>query len=466
MEETLTPHQKALRINLDPLRYGTFAEIGAGQEVVRWFFRVGGAAGTISKSMSAYDMKVSDAIYGECDRYVSKQRLQSMLDYEHDLNISRLREIRGNNTAFFAFADTVSARSFKGGNECHGWMGIKFQSHPRDEDSQIIIHVRMLDNDNALQQEAIGIVGVNLIYGAFSLHHRPNELLASLLDNLTPDRIEIDMIEFSGIEFRYIDNRAMALKLVEKKMSKAAMFAADGSVLQPAEVLYKRPVLVERGSFRPVTNVNIDMLRCAQEQFSNRDDVDHERIVPLMEITMSNLMGHGSIDLQDFLARADMMAASGTIVLISDFSQYHRLTTYLDYFARSPIGITMGAKSLLDLFDERYYSDLQGGVLEGIGRLFKDNLTLYIYPYLEGGELLTVDNLKVPEQCQLLYQHLVQNKRILPIKDYNADFLHIFSRDILTKIERQDPTWEEGVPESVADIIKERCFFGYNRTSS
>src|SRR5438105_9044771 len=236
-EETIDTHSKALKINLDPRWYGTFAEIGAGQEVVRWFFRVGGAAGTIAKSMSAYDMKVSDAIYGRAERYVSRGRLQAMLDREFDLDVERLGKERGDNTSFFAFADTVVARSFKGGNECHGWMGIKFQSHPHDEASQLIVHVRMLDAEASLQQEALGIVGVNLLYGAFFLHHEPEQLVESLLDQLTTGRLEIDMIELNGIEFRHVDNRLMALKLVQLGLSGAAMFGPKGEGPQPSPQL-------------------------------------------------------------------------------------------------------------------------------------------------------------------------------------------------------------------------------------
>src|SRR3984893_14645576 len=263
----LSTHQKALRVNLDPERYGTFAEIGAGQEVARWFFQVGAAAGTISKTMSAYDMAVSDAIYGRSKRYVSRERLQSMLDHEHSLNLERLRLARGDSTAFFAFADTVAARNYQGTNECHGWMGVKYQAHPRDDDSQVLIHVRMLDHENELQQETLGIVGVNLLYAAFFLHHKPELMLESLLDGLTTAPIAIDMIEFSGIEFRHVDNRVMSLKLVQLGLSGAAMFGPSGEVLQPSEVLRKRPVLVERVSFRPVTKVNIDMIRSARERF-------------------------------------------------------------------------------------------------------------------------------------------------------------------------------------------------------
>jgi len=265
----LSTNQKALKINLDPMFYGTFAEIGAGQEVARWFFKVGAAAGTISKSISAYDMAVSDAIYGRCKRYVSRERLQDMLDYEHGLNLERLRMSRGDTTAFFTFANTVAARNYQGTNESHGWMGVKYQTRPRDEDSQIIIHVRMLDQENDLQQETLGIVGVNLLYGAFFLHHKPPLLLESLLDNLSTKRVEIDIVEFTGIEFRHVDNRVMSLKLVQLGLSGAAMFGPSGEVLQPSEVLRKRPILVERGSFRPVTKVNMDMIHSAHERFAS-----------------------------------------------------------------------------------------------------------------------------------------------------------------------------------------------------
>src|ERR1700689_3145311 len=306
----LSTREKALRVNLDPVRYGTFAEIGAGQEVARWFFKVGAAAGTIAKSISAYDMAVSDAIYGRCKRYVSRERLQGMLDHEHSLNLERLQSTRRDSTAFFAFANTVAARNYSGTNECHGWMGVKYQAHPRDEDSQIIIHVRMLDQENDLQQEALGIVGVNLLFGAFFLHHVPELMLESLLDNLSTQRIEIDMIEFSGIEFRHVDNRVMSLKLVQLGLSGAAMFGPSGEVLQPSEVLRKRPVLVERGSFRPVTKVNIDMIKSAHERFASEPVVEPGQIVELMEITMKNLLAAGKIDLTDFLARADVLAAA------------------------------------------------------------------------------------------------------------------------------------------------------------
>jgi hypothetical protein len=461
-------HQKALKINLDPVRYGTFAEIGAGQEVARWFFKVGGAAGTISKSISAYDMTVSDAIYGRSKRYVSRERLQSMLDCEHNLNLERLRASRGDTTAFFAFGDTVAARNFQGTNECHGWMGVKYQAHPRDEDSQIIIHVRMLDHENDLQQEALGIVGVNLLFGAFFLHHQPAAMVESLLDNLSTERLEIDMIEFSGIEFRHVDNRVMSLKLVELGLSGAAMFGPSGEVLQPSEVLRKRPVLVERGSFRPVTKVNINMIDSARERFAAEPEVNAAEVVELMEITMRNLMSEGKLDLSDFLARADLLAAAGKTVLISEYFEYYRLAGYLARYTKEPIAVTMGAASLRDLFKEEYYAGLEGGILEAFGKLFTKDLRVYVYPLRDhvSGRLETVGEIQMDESVHSLYRHLVARGRIRQLDNYDESVLHIFSRDVLRRIKDGDVSWEQMVPEEIARVIKERRFFGYREVES
>ncbi len=458
-------HRKALAINLDSRRYGTFAEIGAGQEVVRWFFRVGGAAGTIAKSISAYDMAVSDAIYGHTERYVCRARLESMLGYEHELNLQRLRDTRGDSTAFFAFADTVSAKNYKGTNECHGWMGVRFQAHPRDQDSQIILHVRMLDGENALQQEALGTVGVNLLHGAFFKHHEPEELLESLLDNLSTQRVEIDMIEFSGIEFRHVDNRVMSLKLVQLGLSNAAMFGSDGAVLQPSEVLHKKSILVERGSFRPVSLVNLDMLRSARDQFLEQPGVDPGDVVEFAEITMRNLMADGSVDYRDFLARADTLGAAGKMVLISNYFEYYRLAAYLARYTSDKIGVTMGAWSLRELFDKTYYAHLDGGILESFGRLFKNDLKLYVYPYLDRatGQIWTVENLEVPPEFRKLYGYLVDMGRIEQLAHFKHECLPIFSRDILKKLREQDPSWEAMVPPEVAALIKRRGFFGYRK---
>jgi hypothetical protein len=456
--------QKALQINLDPRWYGTIAEIGAGQEVARWFFRAGGAAGTVAKTMSAYDMAVSDAVYGKADRYVSKGRLQAMLDHEFQLNLDRLGHDRGDDTAFFAFADTVVARSYRGGNECHGWMGVKFQSHPRDEPSQVVLHVRMLDDEAALQQEALGVVGINLLHAAFFQHHRPEDLVESLLDRLTTGRIEVDMIEFTGIEFRAVDNRLMALTLVQLGLSGAAMFGPDRRVLQPSEVLRKKAILVERGSFRPPTVVNIDMLEAARSKFESDPVVARRDVLLLTELTMANLRaGSDVVDRRDFLARADLLAACGMTVLISDYVAYHRLAAYLAWRTDGRIGMVMGVPSLADLFHEEDHAALPGGILESFGRLFKNDLKLFVYPMLRNGEVVTVETLAVEEELRPLYDYLYRRGSFVGLDNYKPDYLPILSRDVLKRIPTDDQTWTSMVPPEVCELIRKRGFFGYQR---
>jgi hypothetical protein len=460
---TISPHEKAVHINLDKRFYGTFAEIGAGQEVARWFFRVGGASGTLAKTISAYDMAFSDAIYGKGERYVSQPRLQNMLDYEFKLLIERLGEKRGAQTSFFVFSDTVSARNYLGTNECHGWMGIKFQLQPQAEPSEIIIHVNMLDKENLQQQEALGTVGVNLTYGAFYLHSDPEKLIASLLDGLSTLRIEVDMIKFLGPFFSNVDNRLMALQLVEKGLSNAALISANGDVIQPSEVLHKKPILIERGSFRPVTYVNLDMLDGARERFLKDAAADEEGIVELMEITMSNLLTTGAIDHRDFLARADTINAGGKMVLISNYAEYYKLAAYLQRYTKSRIGIVLGIPNLKELFDEKYYELLEGGILESFGRLFKNDLKLYVYPFMDPAypELTTVHNMDVPEHVTHLFKHLMQSGYIEQIEKVHREYLGIFSRAILTKIRNHDHSWEKMVPPEVAACIMKGNFFGY-----
>ena len=468
MEAAADTLQKALRINLDPRWYGTIAEIGAGQEVARWFFRAGGAAGTVAKSMSAYDMAVSDAVYGRSQRYVSRGRLQAMLEHELDLNVERLGETRGDTTSFFAFADTVVARSYAGGNECHGWMGVRFQAHAYDEPNQIVLHVRMLDEDAKLQQEALGVVGVNLLHAAFFERHEPDQIVSSLLDRLTVGRIEIDMIEFRGIEFRSVDNRLMALRLVQLGLSGAAMFGPEREVLQPSEVLRKRAVLVERGSFRPPTVVNIDMLECALAKFEQDPAVAGRPVLALTELTMRNLLGGGAeVDRRDFLARADLLAACGMTVLISDYYEYHRLAAYLAARTSERIGMVMGVPSLLAEFDEANHVHLPGGILESFGRLFKNDLRLFVYPMRQDmvGDVVTVEDMLVDPGLQPLFDYLAGRGSFVHLADYRPEYLPIYSRDVLRRIASGDREWESMVPPAVADLIRRRSFFGHRRAA-
>jgi hypothetical protein len=461
-EESFGTHQKAIRINLDPSKYGTFAEIGAGQEVARWFFRVGGASGTIAKTISAYDMQVSDAIYGKCERYVSRQRLLTMMDHEYSLLQERLSPKRGADTRFFAFAETVAAQGYIRRDECHGWMGVRFQTEPEVEFSQVIIHIRMLDAENLQQQEALGIAGVNLVYGAMYLRDDVEVLVKSLLDDLTSERIEVDMIKFSGPAFDKVDNRLMALKLVQHGLTKAAMFTADGEVVNAAEMLHKKAILVERGSFRPVTNVTLDMLRSAQAQFVQEPGVQGEEVLVLMEMTLRNLIDGGEINHQDFLDRVDILSTQGKMVLISNYGAFHRLASFLFRYTKKRIGIVMGVPTLREIFDEKYYTDLEGGILESFGRLFKNDLKLYVYPLLEPATkvLITAANLRVEPHLQHLYDYLIQNRSIESLRDVRKEWLPIFSRNVLEQIKTGQREWEEMVPPEVAQIIKERHLLG------
>src|ERR1700726_1914474 len=428
--ELLTTNRKALTVNLDEAKYGTFAEIGAGQEVARQFFQAGGAAGTIAKSISAYDMKFSDEIYGKAARYVSKERLAKMLEHEYDLLIERLKEVRGDRTTFFVFADTVAARNFKGTNECHGWMGVRFQAEPGSACSDIIMHVRMWDKENILQQQALAIIGVNLIYGAFYFLNDQDKFIQSLVDNLSTDRIEVDMINFSGPLFENVDNRLMSLKLVEYGLTNAVMFGPQGEVLQPSEILHKKAVLVERGSFRPVTHVNVDMIACATAQFMQEPPVKGKEVVVLMEITMNNLLSEGALDASDFLSRVDLLADIGFTVLISNYSEYYRLTSYFRRYTKEMIGVAIGINHLLAIFNEKYYENLEGGILESFGRLFRNSVKLYVYPMsgaaydryiVESSRtvtaaqsaapdvLITARNARVVDHLTSLYVHLLEN---------------------------------------------------------
>ena len=466
--KTSDTHQKALQINLDPSKYGTFVEIGAGQEVARWFFRVGGAAGTIAKTMSAYDMTVSDAIYGPCERYVSRQRLTAMLEREFDLLIERLGQKRGANTKFFAFADTVLARSYSSRKdmEAHGWLGVRFQTEPQGEPSQIIIHVRLLDPENVQEQEALGIIGVNLVHGALYLHQDPAALLDALLDNLTAERVEVDMVKLTGPAFAGVDNRIMALQLVQRGLTKAAMFLASGEVVQPADVLYKKSILVERGSFRPITKTTLDMLECATSMFVQEPKVQGEDVTVLMEMTLKNLIEGDRIDPKDFLDRVDILGALGKNVLISNYGEYHRLAAYLFRHTKKMIGIVMGVPTLKEIFEEKYYSDLEGGILESFGRLFKNDLKIYAYPLREAksGALITAGNLRVAPNLRHLYAYLIENRLIESLRDFDERCLPIFSRDVLASIRSGDAAWEGMVPPAVAQIIKERKLFNYGTT--
>ncbi len=466
--KTLSPSDKALQINVDAAHYGTFAEIGAGQEVVRWFFHVGGAAGTVAKTISAYDMAVSDAIYGPAGRYVSRQRLVAMLDHEWTLLLERLDAKRAERTRCFVFADTVATKSHTRQEDGHGWLGIRFQTEPRGPASEIIIHARMWDMENVRQQEALGILGVNLIYGAFYSAEAPEALIGSLMDQLTRDRMEVDMLKLSGPAFPGVDNRLMSLQLVQQRLTNAAMFAPDGEVVEPAELLYHRPVLIERGSFRPITRVTLDMLEKSVAQLRGMPDLQGREPVVLMEMTLRNLFTLGEkVEHADFLARMDTLRALGRTVMVSNYSRFHNVTSYLRRYTSERIVMVLGIPTLAQLLDEEHYRDIAGGVLEAMGRLMRGPVTLFVYPWKssETGEVVTAETFEAPSGQQHLYTHLLENGRVQPIRDTAPADLSILPRDVLARLQEGDRSWEELVPEVVARVIKAGRLFGYREAA-
>jgi len=460
--------QKALQVNLNSMAYGSFAEIGAGQEVARWFFRVGGGGGTVAKTISAYDMAGSDALYGSGGRYVSRQRLEAMLAREFEEVTGSLGAKRGDTNAFFAFANTVAARSHRKPDNGHGWAGIRFQTRPHDEPSQVIVHVNLMDKTAVDEQEALGILGVNLICGAVHDHADPSGLIGSLMDELSRDRVEIDLIKFSGPAFGQVDNRLMSLQLVEQGLTDAAMFTAAGEVKQPSEVLHKKPVLVERGTFRPPTKLTVDLLERARDQFLSEPRVQGEEPVVLAEMTLRGLSAENvGVDHADFLDRAEVLGALGIDVLISRFQPYYELADYLSSYTDRLIGLAVGMPTIGQIADEKYYTDLPGGVLESVGKLFKRSVKMYVYPTRDAsGKILTFDVAPTPGHWKYLRDLLLEIGSIEPIRGYDESLLSTHTPEVLSRIRAGDPSWEEMVPPKVAEIIKDKKLFGFRSVPS
>lgn len=454
---------KALRINLNENIYGTFAEIGAGQETVRQFFRAGGASGTIAKAMSAYDKDFSDAIYGsEADgRYVTEARLLKMLDHEIRLIEERITRDKHPNKMFFSFANTVTTIDFAKQYKGHGWVGIRYQVEPDQEYNEITLHLRFKENDARLQQETLGILGTNLIYGAFYKYNEPKKLLRYLYDHLHKDQLEIDTINFSGPIFKDVDNRLMSLQLVKNGMTDAVMFDPDGNNVLPARILYKKNILALRGSFRPVTKVNMDMYHKSLDMFIKENKVDKDNTKVIFEITLSNLRAEGEIDEQDFMDRARLLCSLGQTVLISNFQEYYKLVEYFSQYSKNRMGLAMGVNNLVDIFDEKYYRHLSGGILEAFGKLFFKDLRVYLYPMLdENGNLMNSENLKVHPRMKELYKFFKYNGKVVDISDYDPNILSVFSREVLRKIANNEEGWETMLPEGIAKLIKQKCLFG------
>jgi hypothetical protein len=458
----LETEQKALEINLDEAIYGAFAEIGAGQEVARHFFQVGAAAGTIAKTMSAYDKTVSDEIYGPepRGRYVCEARLYKMLDHEYDLLSERLRALRPRQN-FFAFADTVAAINYSKTIKGDGWMGLRFQLRPDGPPNDVVLHVRLLDQDNRLQQQAVGVLGVNLIYGCFRYHAQPEMLVQSLHDNLR-GRVAIDLLRLDGPDFRQVDNRLVCLWLVKNRLSNVAIFGPDGQGRHPSEFLYRKSILIARGSYRPPTLVQEDMIENAYAQFRAEPDVDPDRTFFLAEITLDNLSAGGELNERDFLDRAALLCALDRTVIVSDCVQHKNLIAYFSEYKVPRIGLAMGVRKFSKIIRDTW--DLNpDNLLGAFGELFPRNVRFYIYPARDENQLTTAANLYIPPAIRFIYQHLLENGNVVDIKRFNPEILGIYHAKVLKMIQQGEPGWENAVPERVARLIREKLLFGYRK---
>ncbi|MBN3034946.1 MAG: hypothetical protein JW861_05125 [Bacteroidales bacterium] len=471
--EVLSTNRKALLINLDGRVFGTLAEIGGGQEVARNFFMAGGASGTIAKSVSAYDKRFSDAFYNQNKpgRYVSEGRLLKMLDTEYRELAGLLGEKRGDNTCFFAFANTVAILNYKKDNEAHGWIGIRFQLTPRSSPNEVVMHVQLREQDSLLQQRTLGVLGVNLIFACHHHHLYPNTFLQSLLDNLAEDVVEVTMVRMSGPDLDYVDNRLLAVQMVRNGMTHAIVFDRYGKVQEPADMLYRKNVLAFRGSFRPITYVGFDMLKTSYAIFKRDEDYRKENTLALCEITLNNLLEEGELDNRDFLARVDILNGMGQNVMVSDFREYFKLVAYFSRFKILNLRIVIGIPTLLNVLDRKYYRHLKGGILEAFGQLFPENMKLYVYPTISsvsmddptrGEHLITSGNLELDGDLKDLYNYLKKNRKIIDIQNVKTDWLYINSRHVLNLIQSGKGGWEEMVPRYIEDQIKSKNLFGYH----
>lgn len=465
MEDIKSIRNKALEINLQPHIFGTIAEIGAGQEVARHFFSVGGASGTIAKTISAYDKTFSDVIYnnGRSGRYVDESRLKKMLAKEYDELLEVYNDPSDFNRLYFAFADTVETLNFHKNNQPHGWMGIRFQLQKDALPNDIILHFNLLENNSLLQQTTIGNLGVNLIYAAFHYFDRPNKFLQSLVDNIGNDRLDINYVSMSGPQLDYVDNRLLCVQLVKNKMTVAVMFDRNGKVRQPSDMLYKKDILLMRGSFRPITYVGFDMLKTGYSLLKKEEGFLTSNSIVLCEMSLNSLMNGDDIDERDFLERVDLLNGMGQNVMVSCFFEFYRLSRYFSQFKIGKLRLLLGVNTLMKVFDPSYYTDLKAGLLEALALLFSGDTKLYIYPFKENknATLLNIHNIPLDESTQLIFRYLESRNVLVDIKNFRHDILGIFSWDVLEKIRSGNLDWQNEVPKYISEQIKSKALFGF-----
>jgi hypothetical protein len=428
--EILDTKRKALKINLNPKIYGTFAEIGAGQEVARNFFTAGAASGTVAKTMSAYDMTFSDAIYGveESGRYVSKSRLLKMLNHEYGLLNERLSGEKYDDRTFFAFADTVTTLNYNKSNDPHGWIGLRFQTEPEGEANEIFFHVRLLDTDAALQQNVLGIIGVNLVYAAFYYNQDRRAMIESLADNLTVGSVEIDLISVNGPIFSGADNILLNLYLIVKDFSDAAIFDAQGQPCLPKDLLYKKDIMILRTKYAQKSNPNFSMLNKAVDQFVRTENVQEDNLSVLIEVLMSNVLSTADesqeIDLRAVAKRAEEMCRTGNKVIVSNFARHNKLAKYLDRCRPKSVGISTNINNLKFVFNSSNFGENYASMLLSyVSDMFNKNVKLFAYPFLDKktNEVITTANMPVTPDAKPLFDFLIINGYITDIQDYSEE---------------------------------------------
>jgi len=433
--------------------------------VARIFFKVGAAAGTIAKTMSAYDKTFSDKIYGREDsgRYVCESRIYTMLDHEYNLLHTRLSDERPD-SKFFAFADTIAALNYQRTIPGNGWLGVRYKLHPDHQPNDVVLHVRMLDNDTQLQQSAIGILGVNMLYACYHHADNPVDFVCSLMDGVE-ERVKIDLIRLTGPEFEYLDNRLLSLYMVKYGLTDVAMFNSQGQNIHGSEFLYRKPLMVVRGNFRPPTLVTNDVFHKAFAEFKAELPEKADEAEIMAELTLEYLGRDGEISIEDFIARAEMLCAGGRNVIVSNCSNHISLIDYLSAFKIPNLGLVIGVRELSALITEKYQQNKDGELLVAFGQLFTSHIRVYAYPALADDlkTLITIDNLPIPPDTDFLLKFLVEHKLLVPVENYNREILNIIPYNVLHMIENGDEGWVKFCTPKIAEIIKEKNLFGHGK---
>jgi hypothetical protein len=464
----LSTKEKSVHINIDSNYYGAIAEIGGGQETVRHLFQAGGASNTVAKSISAYDKLFSDHFYnqGNPARHVAEDRLRKMIDHEYGELIEILD--KKNNRKFFAFANTVETLNFAKTNHGNGWLGIAVEGNDRYHPNKMFIHLKLHENDTLLQQNTLGALGINLIYGGLFQWEDPRDVLLSLLDNLDTGRVEVDYVSVEGPDLGWVDNRLLNLMLVSNDMTPAIMFDQSGKVQQPGELLYKKNVIVLRGYFRPINNLVMEFIEDSLANFKRDEDYRPDNTIAFCEISLKYLIQNKKVNEKDFLNRVDLLNKMGQSVMISKFYRYFQLVKYFAQFNLIKLRLVVGLPTFDKIMDPSNYTDLHGGLLEAMGALFQEKVKVYLYPYIDmnSGEVIYPEDSHFSESNRMLWQYLNATKKILVLKSIQPKTLEISSEYISGLIENGDESLINFVPEKVYQLIKQNKLFGYNRNKT